>query len=77
MDGEALEEVAERYWPQVEAYAVGLNQGDSNRQVMSTLYFTEAGESRTRRYEVAELEGLDTVMQSRVACLHSSDESTE
>lgn len=53
------EEIAERYWPQLEAYAVALDQHDT-RQVHSMLCFTDADQLLRRTIEVAELRTIET-----------------
>lgn len=69
LDGQTAEEAVKRYWPQLEAYAVGLHQSDPDRRVDLALYFTATGDSRTRRYDSAALDKLEANMSSQVGDL--------
>ncbi|MEF8894433.1 UvrD-helicase domain-containing protein [Halodesulfurarchaeum sp.] len=46
----SIEELAENYWPQMNAYAAALAQSDRNRSVKLVLYFVDKGEEKTRFY---------------------------
>ncbi|WP_331232423.1 UvrD-helicase domain-containing protein [Natronorarus salvus] len=62
-------ELARYYWPQLEAYAVALNQNDPSKDVKLSLYFTEESTAETRVVPAAELHTLRTEIETTLTQL--------
>jgi ATP-dependent helicase/nuclease subunit A len=63
---QSIEDLANHYWPQLEAYAVALHQSIPTRNVELTLYFTDAAEPRTRTFVPDNLDNLQANVRSNV-----------
>jgi ATP-dependent helicase/nuclease subunit A len=71
----SVDDLAEKYWPQLEVYAAALYQNDDSRTVHTTLYFADADEQRTSTHDILSLDilgddlntQLDEVTQSASA----------
>lgn len=48
----SVDELSERYWPQLEVYAAALHQNDSSKRVFTSLVFTDADEITSRELDV-------------------------
>jgi ATP-dependent helicase/nuclease subunit A len=57
------------YRAQLRAYAVALHQSDPNRTVHLVLYFTDAPEARTERFDPADLDNLGERIDAEIAQL--------
>lgn len=59
-------EIAERYWPQLEAYALALCQHDP-RPVSATLYFTDAAQAEERLIEPTDVPAIEDGILAAIA----------
>jgi len=70
----SVDNLAEKYWPQLEAYAAALHQNDHSRIVQTTLYFADADEKRTTSHDELSLDILGDDMNSQLDELTTSSE---
>jgi hypothetical protein len=64
-----LDDLVAYYRAQLRAYAVALHQSDPNRTVHLVLYFTDAPEARTERFDPADLDNLGERIDAEIAQL--------
>lgn len=54
----SVDDLEEKYWPQLEVYAAALHQNDDSRTIHTTLYVADADEQRTTTHDVLDLDIL-------------------
>jgi ATP-dependent helicase/nuclease subunit A len=69
----SVDDLAEKYWPQLEVYAAALHQNDDSRTVHTTLYFADADEHRTTTHDMLSLDILDDDLNTQLEGLTQSD----
>jgi len=69
----SVDDLAEKYWPQLEVYAAALYQNDDSRIVHTTLYFADADEHRTTTHDMLSLDILDDDLNTQLEGLTQSD----
>jgi len=66
----SVDDLAEKYWPQLESYAAAVHQNDPRKEVHLTLYFADADVSRTNTFDPMSLDilsdDLDSTLQGFV-----------
>jgi ATP-dependent helicase/nuclease subunit A len=67
-----VDDLAEKYWPQLEVYAAALHQSDDSRTVHTTLYFADADEHRTTTHDMLSLDILGDDLNTRLGGLTQS-----
>jgi ATP-dependent helicase/nuclease subunit A len=68
----SVDNLAEKYWPQLEVYAAALHQNDGSRTVHTTLYFADADEYRTTTHDMLSLDILGDDLDTRLGELTQS-----
>ncbi|MBC9987869.1 helicase [Haloferax sp. AS1] len=68
----SVDNLAEKYWPQLEVYAAALHQNDDSRTVHTTLYFADADEYRTTTHDMLSLDILGDDLDTRLGELTQS-----
>jgi len=71
----SVDDLAKKYWPQLEVYAAALHQNDDSRSVHTTLYFADADEQRTTSHDVLSLEILDDDLNTQLEELTQSTDA--
>lgn len=66
IEASEVEEKADYYRTQMEAYAIALHQQDPSREVTTTLYFTTPGEDRQFAWTPGELDDLEAEVESEI-----------
>ncbi|WP_121823306.1 UvrD-helicase domain-containing protein [Halostella salina] len=69
----SVDDLAEKYWPQLEVYAAALYQNDDSRIVHTTLYFADADEHRTTTHDMLSLDILGDDLNTQLEGLTQSD----
>ena len=69
----AVDDLAEKYWPQLESYAIAVHQNDPSREVRLTLYFADADVSRTNTLDPMTLDILTDDLDSNLLELTGED----
>jgi len=69
----SVDDLAEKYWPQLEVYAAALHQNDDSRTVHTTLYFADADEHRTTTHDMLSLDILGDDLNTQLEGLTQSD----
>jgi len=62
----SVDDLAEKYWPQLEVYAAALHQNDDSRTVHTTLYFADADEHRTTTHDMLSLDLLNDDLNTQL-----------
>ena len=62
----AVDDLAEKYWPQLEAYAVAVHQNDPSKEVRVTLYFADADVSKTNTLDPMTLDIMSDDLDSNL-----------
>jgi len=70
----ALDDLADKHWPQIEVYAAALAQSDPDRTVETVLYFTNADVERRQQFDIFDLEDLQDDLETRLLEFHSADD---
>lgn len=68
----SVDNLAEKYWPQLEVYSAALYQNDDSRTVHTTLYFADADEHRTTTHDMLSLDILGDDLNTRLEDLTQS-----
>jgi ATP-dependent helicase/nuclease subunit A len=63
---QSVDDLAEKYWPQLESYAAAVHQNDSHKEVNLTLYFADADASRTNTFDPMSLDILSEDLDSNL-----------
>jgi ATP-dependent helicase/nuclease subunit A len=63
----SVDDLAEHYWPQLQAYAVALHQSIPNKTVHLALYFTEAGEKREQTISPTRMDEIESSMSAMLS----------
>ena len=69
----SVDDLAEKYWPQLEVYAAALHQNDDSRIVHTTLYFADADGHRTTTHDMLSLDILGDDLNTQLEGLTQSD----
>ncbi|MDR5673623.1 UvrD-helicase domain-containing protein [Halalkaliarchaeum sp. AArc-GB] len=69
----SVDDLAEKYWPQLEVYVAALHQNDDSRIVHTTLYFADADEHRTTTHDMLSLDILGEDLNTQLEGLTQSD----
>jgi ATP-dependent helicase/nuclease subunit A len=62
----AVDDLTEKYWPQLESYAAAVHQNDPSKEVHLTLYFADADVSRTNTLDLMTLDILSNDLNSNL-----------
>jgi ATP-dependent helicase/nuclease subunit A len=77
----SVDDLAEKYWPQLESYAAAVHQNDPRKEVHLTIYFADADVSRTNTFDPMSLDilsdDLDSNLQDFVGRASDSLEESE
>lgn len=60
----SVDDLAEKYWPQLESYAAAVHQNEPRKDVHLTLYFADADASRTNTFDPMSLDILSDDLDS-------------
>jgi ATP-dependent helicase/nuclease subunit A len=69
----AVDDLAKKYWPQLESYAVAVHQNDPSKEVRLTLYFADADVSKTNTLDPMTLDIMSDDLDSNLLELTGGD----
>jgi ATP-dependent helicase/nuclease subunit A len=61
-----VDDLAEKYWPQLESYAIAVHQNDPSKEVRLTLYFADADVSKTNTLDPMTLDIMSDDLDSNL-----------